>query len=289
VFCSGYFPLHEDPGKRVHRPHPFHPDVKRGRQRSVSLVAEQMSPFQEGSTAIPVIMSDPAAQPPLMDAINRANPRSNTPVTSYVPMGISDNPLPIGKYYPSNYEQKDNTGSGGGNSNNSRQKHSSLRPPSSTTLAPAKSDSQVPKHKHDSHNRSDSEAKRRLQQYQRDMVAQATLAAREVLGGAAKRGGSSSLAAAGLHGLPLKSMQLGGSIVHKPVSPRLLPLGSPGPVTPMDLEGGEASYLTRGRHVSGPDADRETEEVARAIRAEAERRRREGASSPVVELGPVTF
>lgn len=43
---------------------------------------------------------------------------------------------------------------------------------------------------------------------------------------------------------------------HKPLSPRLAPLGSPGPVTPMNLEGAVAgdSYLTLGRTVTGSNA-----------------------------------
>lgn len=102
-----------------------------------------------------------------------------------------------------------------------------------------------------------------------------------------KRGGS-KIVNSSIHGMSVGNISLNKSMGQKPTSPRLLPLGSPGPVTPMDLEGGD-SYLTLGRAVSGPDAEREAEEIARAVRNEAERRRREGATSPAVELGPVTF
>lgn len=226
-------------------------------------------------------MSDPAAHYPMLNAINSSKSRTNTPVTSYVPIGVNaDSPMPVGKYYPSNYESRNPT------PNPPQTKSQHLRPP---TSAPAgvsvKSDTQVPKFRSESsHARSDSEAKRRLQQYQRDMVAQATLAARQLMG---KRGGH-KMVTSSIHGMSVGNISLNKSMGQKPTSPRLLPLGSPGPVTPMDLEAGD-SYLTLGRAVSGPDADREAEEIARAVRAEAERRRREGATSPAVELGPVTF
>lgn len=192
----------------------------------------------------------------------------------YFPSGLQDTPLPTGKYYPSNYEKR-----------NAESSSPNLRPPT-TMPAPSsfKSESSVPKYKNTaSSSQFDSEAKRRLQQYQRDMIAQATMAANEVLGSSAKKNGSSL--ASSLRNIP----QLGGHNFQKPLTPNLLPLGSPGPVTPMDLEGGDAGYMTRGRPVSGPDAERESEEIVRAIRAEEDRRRREGTTSPAVELGPVTF
>lgn len=119
------------------------------------------------------------------------------------------------------------------------------------------------------HSRNESDAKRRLQQYQRDMIAQATLAL---------NGGNVNAAA-------LSSLRtIGFASMSKPSKPRLAPLGSPGPVTPMELEGSGEGYLG----ARGP-VDAQVEEIARAIRAEEERKQREGASSPAVELGPSTF
>lgn len=110
----------------------------------------------------------------------------------------------------------------------------------------------------------DSGAKHRLQQYQRDMIAQAALAASEVLGGTAN---------------------LGGSMVRgqKPVAPRLLPLGSPGPVTPIDLEGGGDSYLTRGGDavITASETGREQKDVGLSIRVEEDRRLHEAVTPPV--------
>ena len=278
---SGYFPLHEEPHRRVHRPHPFHGDSKVARHQSHSLAAERTSPAADHAANFPTAMSDPASQYPLLNAINNSRSRTHTPVTSYVPIGVNaDSPLPVGKYYPSNYEFRNNS------QNPVPTKSQHLRPPTSApTAASIKSDTQVPKYRSESsHARSDSEAKRRLQQYQRDMVAQATLAASQVLG----QRGNSKMVTSSVHGMSVGNINLSKSMGQKPISPRLLPLGSPGPVTPMDLEGSD-SYLTLGRAVSGPDAEREAEEIARAIRVEADRRRREGATSPAIELGPVTF
>lgn len=67
------------------------------------------------------------------------------------------------------------------------------------------------------------------------MIAQAAMA----LGGSAKKPGVLS----GM--LPVKDAWLAGA-AHRPVSPKLHPLGSPGPVTPMELEGG-AGYLEHGK------------------------------------------
>lgn len=63
--------------------------------------------------------------------------------------------------------------------------------------------------------------KRKLQQYQRDMIAQARFATSHTK-----------------HGLQLQ--------MPKPLSPKLMPAGSPGPITPFELEQESAGYLTRG-------------------------------------------
>lgn len=209
--------------------------------------------------------------------------RSHTPVTSYVPSGLHEAPMPIGKYYPSNYEAARSRQS---SSQNFRTPRSSLRPPSSSGgPSSVKSDTAVPQinRTDSSRGRSDSDAKRRLQQYQRDMVAQATQAARQLARG---QGTSAHLAAQ--HGAPVKQFQAASP---RPVSPRLQPLGSPGPVTPMELEGhgGEGGYLTRGRPVPSPDAGRESHAVARAMQAENERMRREGRGSPAIEASGFGF
>lgn len=104
------------------------------------------------------------------------------------------------------------------------------------------------------HARQPSDIKKKLQQYQREMAQQAMMASR-----------------------------FANTSGTKPISPRLLPLGSPGPVTPMELEE-SAGYLVAGgggAHLT----DSQSEMVGRMIRAEEERRRREGTSSPIAMAG----
>ncbi|KAK6085461.1 hypothetical protein SCUP234_03009 [Seiridium cupressi] len=274
---GGYFPLHEEQS-RVYRSHPFHLDVSKARERSHQRASQSCSPDSlPAFTAPPVIGRAPSpaklpmpvhmpsqASAPPPTATGSSSSRANTPVASYIPSGVHANPLPMGKYYPSNYE-------------NSRppQQLQSTRPPVSGSLSPAiKSDSQVPTLRGDAsmgQSRHESEAKRRLQQYQRDMIAQATLAL---------NGGNVNAAA--LNALSLRNIGF-TSVPTKPSKPNLAPLGSPGPVTPLDLETNDDGYL--GVRLRSSDDQPPMEEVSRAIRAEEERRRREGTRSPA--LSPV--
>ncbi|OTA95440.1 hypothetical protein M434DRAFT_20290 [Hypoxylon sp. CO27-5] len=249
---GGYFPLHEDQA-RVYCPHPFQLDASKARMKSI----EQRSTRLASRNA-------PRLPESNFDSV------SNTPVASYNPTGAQDGPLPMGKYYPSNYVKR----------KEEKRNRQQNRPPTSNPMPPppppppmiSKSESQVPTTRDSSsigHSRNKSDAKRRLQQYQRDMIAQATLAL---------NGGNVNAAT-------LSSLRtIGFSSISKPSKPRLAPLGSPGPVTPMELEGSQDGYLG----ARGP-ADAQVEEIARAIRAEEERKRREGTTSPAVELGPSTF
>ncbi|KAH6887901.1 hypothetical protein B0T10DRAFT_406328 [Thelonectria olida] len=220
---GGYFPLHEDPNTRVHRPHPFQPrhDNRMARHQQVSLVADSRPAFADRTSTSSV------------QGMSLAH--SNTPVASYLPAGFHDNPLPMGKYYPSNYEQRNDN-------------HGSLRPSFAGSLAAHfHSDPNIIPRSSDIPTIStpESEVQRRLQQYQRDMVAQASMAANELLGSSAD-----SAATLG-SSVPLSSVRIRETRIRppaalKPISPRLLPLGSPGPVTPMSLESG-GSYMTLGR------------------------------------------
>jgi hypothetical protein len=83
----------------------------------------------------------------------------------------------------------------------------------------------------------------------RDMIAQASLAASQLLGSNAD-----SPSVAGLHlqlnDESLKNLQFGADGVTKPISPRLIPLGSPGPVTPMELESEDSGGCCDGVRVS---------------------------------------
>lgn len=182
----------------------------------------------------------------------------STPVTSYNPSPYQESTLPLGKYYPSNYEMR------------KRQKQ---RPQvSDITSSSMKSDTHITTTRPAqmaTHARNESEAKRRLAQYQRDMIAQAAMA---IGGSGVNRAAVPSLANTGF------------SHISKPDKPRLQPLGSPGPVTPMELERADGYLEARGSVAE----EAQREEIARAMRLDEERRRREGASSPIVELGPST-
>ncbi|EKG20813.1 hypothetical protein MPH_01874 [Macrophomina phaseolina MS6] len=57
----------------------------------------------------------------------------------------------------------------------------------------------------------------------------------------------------------------------KPVSPRLNPLGSPGPVTPLELEGQQGDYLTAGARSSGTLSDSRSDLVEKLLQEEAKR------------------
>ena len=155
---------------------------------------------------------------------------ANTPVSSYITSGFQDAPLSMGKYYPSNYEQWHQ------------------QPESSTHLHPESTGVAEPSATADSNIAQrlsapiqgevpQSEKRRRMLQYQRDMVAQATMA----LGSSAKPAAVKSL-----RGLPVKDIWLAGAS-QNPLSPKLHPLGSPGPVTPMELEGEDGGYPGIGK------------------------------------------
>ncbi|KFH43799.1 hypothetical protein ACRE_054290 [Hapsidospora chrysogenum ATCC 11550] len=151
----GYFPMHEDPKQRVHRPHPFNETKARNH-----LVTDL-----DGT----VRNRRPIDHPKTTGAMGTAN----IPVTSYFPTGYQDNALPMGKYYPSNYESAHKQGSTP--SSASVASPADPRSPALSSLSnpsqPAGSDSEVRR-------------KMQLQQYQRDMMAQASRAANEVLGSA---------------------------------------------------------------------------------------------------------
>ncbi|KAI1813141.1 hypothetical protein GGS20DRAFT_554557 [Poronia punctata] len=268
---GGYFPLHEEQA-RIYRPHPFQLDATKARLRSLQRASKDSPPNTQLSDQEPKEEIEQSTRPGRnmkIPHLTMTSPRgsdsassSNTPVASYMPLGDISSPLPMGKYYPSNYERR----------KDEKRKAKSHRPVSSEPiLFNSKSESQVPTlHPPSSmsHSRNESDAKRRLQQYQRDMIAQATIA---LNGGNINQATLSSL------------RSMGFSNMTKPAKPRLVPLGSPGPVTPMQLEGSSDGYL----EVHGGASVQA--EISRGIHAEEGRRLLEGATSPVVELGPSTL
>ena len=85
----------------------------------------------------------------------------------------------------------------------------------------------------------------------------------------------------------------GGTGGSKPISPRLLPLGSPGPITPFELEeSSETGYVVAGAMArtnsligGGLESERDRELVGRMIQAENDRLGgKEGSQSPVLRV-----
>ncbi|WYZ45492.1 hypothetical protein EsH8_VIII_000808 [Colletotrichum jinshuiense] len=261
---GGYFPFHEDPTGRIHRPHPFQAEGGQPKHHSVSLAVDSSTKTDQRGASLSATMA-PATHLSLLSAIGPDHSVTNTPVTSYLPSGVRDTSLPMGKYYPSNYEQRSVRDARIGPEG----------PP--TRVSSTRSEGHIPTREGFRVSRQDSEARHKLQQYQRDMIAQARLAASEVLGSSPGQMSAVPSSAITLNGVPLTDLHhIGTTGAHKPISPRLLPLGSPGPVTPMNLEGEEGGYLDRGRN----------DEITRVLRAEEERILREGSTSPAVETGP---
>lgn len=217
---SGYFPLHEDPQTRIYRPHPFHKDADIARKRSITLAAELAASSSPDLTLPQSSNSSTMVQ-------------TNTPVESYLPSGFHDQPMPMGKYYPSNYEKRHNQQKTHGSRSSLAGNPSQFQSDSNVRTAEGMSSVSVVS--------AETESRRRMLQYQRDMVAQTTMA----MGRAAKPGSKGPSISIG--GVPIKEFRHIPAFSHKPKSPTLAPLGSPGPVTPMDLEASGGGYLDIGR------------------------------------------
>lgn len=198
-------------------------------------------------------------------SVQASSSETFTPVSSFIPTGVSGLIQPLGKYYPSNYENRPSRQS-------SRQPKTDATPsqrPAPTT--PATSEPHIPPCRQEpAPVRSPSDLERRMQQYQRDMVSQAATAAHAVMkkrstpslgptAGPRKAARPTRIALPGNfrpEGLP-ENFSLDGllNVQLRPRSPRLAPLGSPGPVTPMNLEDAHGDcYWDRGRGTPGSSA-----------------------------------
>ncbi|TAQ83052.1 hypothetical protein B7494_g8624 [Chlorociboria aeruginascens] len=203
---GGYFPNHEE----IHRQYKTHPFEDRKKTESPIMSA----------CASPLFFEDrKKPESPIMSACTsplEITPRAPVSVPECIPEVIR---RPQGKYYPGNYETNPTT-------------------PTPTTT----NNLQIPtKKSRTNHNRHPSDVKRAIQQYQRDMIEQARIAA---------------------------AMAKGSG---KPISPRLAPkaLGSPGIITPLDLEvkDGDGGYLERGGVRDGGLVEVYIEEERRRVSA----------------------
>lgn len=233
------------------------------RRNSVRRAAESSKSGAE------VCSSSPQHAPPSKQTTVSAS--LDARISSYMPSGLYDDvALPMGKYYPSNWESR--------HGKSAQSRPSVMAQPAASVM---RSEPQVPKFQGDQtqHHRPVSDVKRRLLQYQRDMVAQAANAL------IASTGSAGSATASYPSGVPLPKGQLAATFLrsHKPPSPRLEPVGSPGPVTPMSLEAD--SYLSLGPSSvgGGMDAGFPGLEVRDGKKAggKGKHRRKDSQSSPL--------
>ncbi|KUJ08163.1 uncharacterized protein LY89DRAFT_677052 [Mollisia scopiformis] len=183
---GGYFPNYEDV-PRIYRSHPF------GETKSKS-----ESPITSASSSL---MSSPASE-----TTPRGGPGLMSPAFGPLSPSIPE-PLvkPMGKYHPANYKSPANT------QVSTPTSAPRLLPPTNLSMPTTNKRNTRDRPAH-GHERKNSDIKRKLQQYQKDMIAQARSAA------------SSSIAGT------MRGER------KEPNSPKLQPAGSPGPITPFELE-----------------------------------------------------
>ncbi|PMD33112.1 hypothetical protein L207DRAFT_175466 [Hyaloscypha variabilis F] len=212
---GGYFPHHESPTTVTHKKNPFSLNPK-------TIYPE--SPTMSGATSL---ATSPSELPTHILTPNLLGPLSPT-----IPEPLLK---PMGKYHPSNYKSPASTSVSTPTSHPSSSSAGML-PPTHLTIptlqSKRKNKSQNPARS--GHERKSSDVTRKLQQYQRDMIAQARISAQTSMNMSLSR----SVAGAGQK--------------KEPNSPRLLPCGSPGPITPLELEmDGEDGYLVAGARARG--------------------------------------
>ncbi|CZT48458.1 uncharacterized protein RSE6_09152 [Rhynchosporium secalis] len=197
---GGYFPNHEEVTKS-YRSHPFSNHF--GKLHQPQPESPNMSPtFSPTSDTTPKMSSHML----IPSAFGQLSPS--------IPETLR---LPVGKYHPSNYKSPVSTGS----STTTSTPRGSM-PPSSLTI-PAQPIRRGSKDR-PVNERKSSEVKRKLQEYQRNMIAQAR---------------SAAPARATVDSAVVKDVR---PVIH---SPRLQPLGSPGPITPFVLEEADG-YIVAG-------------------------------------------
>jgi len=233
--------MHEEADDRqcLYQPHPFGQEVERARQRSISEAEASAGTTTQGpgiasNSANPV--SDAGQRTRTVPALCRtdssvavslAGPQARALATwrtrtapvvdAYNPTGIPGSAASLGKYYPTNYNKVSDTA--GAPSRRSPGTASGL------PLSPLGADQE-----------------QQLRQYKLDIISQTTQIAREALGRRLQSTTSFKAVETALDEHTRKSVALLRRL--KPSSPRITPLLSPGPVTPMNLDGStESDYL----------------------------------------------
>jgi hypothetical protein len=160
-----------------------------------------------------------AATSPVRGAGTARRARTVPKIEAYNPTGLPGSSAALGKYYPTNYEAQE--------------------PSDSTIQSPRRASSL-------SVQLSEADQARQLLQYRRDMVTQTLQKVNEVPRRKLECTASADAEAPELDEGTRKTIALGFALArrYKPVSPKIAPLLSPGPVTPMALdEAGVSDYL----------------------------------------------
>lgn len=258
---SGYFPTYEQV-LPVYKAHPF----------SASPRLESESGFSSSTSLSPKAKAKPKAKSKAKPTMSRKLPPSEPVTRRGTPHNYNSSPklvetvIPMarGKYYPSNYIPPACVASSP-SSPSHKSFASSHRSPTSTHLAlPAAGHR---KSKDNTHQCQNSDIKRKVREYQRDMIAEARKAA-----------------SSARHTQTSVSFPTTCAAVCKPL---LRPISSPGIViTPFELEESAGYVLAGERRGSatgalGDGAQRQA--VQRMIEAEEQRRRRDrtGLASPM--------
>ncbi|KAK0105186.1 hypothetical protein ONS95_004418 [Cadophora gregata] len=203
---GGYFPNHEEI-TISYRSHPFSNYHGRSHQNESAMT---MSPtFSPTSDTTPKMSTHMLSS----SAFGQLSP--TIPDTLRIPMG---------KYHPSNYKSPASTEVSTPTTN-----PRAPLPPTNLSI-PATTNKRSSKER-PGHERRSSDIKRKLQQYQRDMIAQARAAAPTTNDGRTSK---------------------------EPNSPRLQPLGSPGPITPFELEEADG-YIVAGSSAVRKENERQLE------------------------------
>jgi hypothetical protein len=168
--------------------------------------------------------------------------------------------MPMGKYHPSNFRVV---------SPAHHEKPSISAPPmppASLSIPIATGSARGKSKANPGHERQPSDVKRKIQEYQKSMMVQAKMASTGQI----------------------------KVVPSKPDSPRLIPLGSPGPITPFELENEQAGYLIGGSRVeaeslmgNGRESGRHRQIIEDMIRAEKDKRAlrgNDGSRSPALSV-----
>ncbi|KAG9237913.1 hypothetical protein BJ875DRAFT_108124 [Amylocarpus encephaloides] len=237
---GGYFPDYEDHLHQKYRPHPFV-------NTATGLSEPPANPSSGFST--PASPSNMSASSSQASPTSELTPRKTglSPILNAIPHLPNRDAfaIPQGKYHPSNYVSPATAQA------STARLGMAVAPLAGLQIPPFRGQS---KSKRQGHERNNSDVNRKLQKYQRDMMAQT-------------RQGSFCE--------PRQDLTM-----STPVNPRLLPLGSPGPInTPLELEEDEADgYLAAGTRARGNggvglglEFEREGNMVDSMIRAERSR------------------